>query len=85
VPSLRPRPPGEQGEAKTKLPGCKTGAIVFHEHTDEDGATCKLGFECLVEAADRALSVRTGSDLAYRLQHLLEFSRNSLSWICDVG
>ena len=41
-----------RARAKNKLPDCKTRAIVFHEHTDVDGTTCKLGFECLVEAAD---------------------------------
>jgi ATP-dependent DNA ligase len=50
---LRPRPLGERKARLATLLGRKTGAIVFNEHTDEDGATvflhaCKLGFEGIV-------------------------------------
>jgi ATP-dependent DNA ligase len=47
---LRPRPLGERKARLAKVLGCKAGAVVFNEHTDEDGTTvfrhtCKLGFE----------------------------------------
>jgi ATP-dependent DNA ligase len=50
---LRPRPLGERKGRLAKLLGRKTGAIVFNEHTEEDGATvfrhaCKLGLEGIV-------------------------------------
>jgi bifunctional non-homologous end joining protein LigD len=50
---LRPRPLSERKARLAKLLGSKTGATVFNEHTDEDGATvfqhaCKLGFEGIV-------------------------------------
>jgi bifunctional non-homologous end joining protein LigD len=50
---LRPRPLGERKARLAKLLARKPIAIVFNEHTDEDGATvfrhaCKLGFEGIV-------------------------------------
>ena len=50
---LRLRPLGERKARLAKLLGCKTSAIFFNEHTDEDGATafrhaCKLGLEGIV-------------------------------------
>jgi bifunctional non-homologous end joining protein LigD len=50
---LRPRPLGERKTRLAKLLARKPIAIVFNEHTDEDGATvfrhaCKLGFEGIV-------------------------------------
>jgi hypothetical protein len=66
---LRPRPLGERKARLEKLLGRKTGAIVYNEHTDEDGATvfrhaCKLGFEGhRVEAAGGALPIRAVSGL----------------------
>jgi hypothetical protein len=57
---LRPLPLGER---KAKLPRLlvrKPAAIVFNEHTEEDGATvlrhaCKLGFEGIVSKRPNAL------------------------------
>jgi ATP-dependent DNA ligase len=50
---LRPRPLGERKARLEKLLGRKTGAIVYNEHTDEDGATvfrhaCMMGLEGIV-------------------------------------
>ena len=50
---LRPRPLGERKARLAKLLAGKVIAIVFNEHTDDDGATvfrhaCKLGLEGIV-------------------------------------
>jgi bifunctional non-homologous end joining protein LigD len=50
---LRPRPLGERKARLAKLLAPRAIAIVFNEHTDEDGATvfrhaCKLGLEGIV-------------------------------------
>jgi ATP-dependent DNA ligase len=50
---LRPRPLGERKARLAKLLARKPVAIMFNEHTDEDGATvfrhaCKLGLEGIV-------------------------------------
>jgi hypothetical protein len=61
---LRPRPLGERKATLAKLLAGRAIAIVFNEHTDEDGAIVFRHGGHRVEATDRALSIGAVAGLA---------------------
>jgi hypothetical protein len=66
---FRPMPLSERKARLAWLLARKHTGVVLNEHTDEDGAVvfrhaCKLGFEGIVETADRVLPVWPVAGLA---------------------